>query len=56
MKIYASEDGFEEIQRLVTGIHQLTNAHIYQDLKEMTALDVKVQLETLKNDMEELIS
>jgi hypothetical protein len=53
LRIYPSEEGFDEIFRLVTDFHQLTNAHMYQDLKELSLVERLEQLDQVAGQLEE---
>jgi hypothetical protein len=54
MTIYASDPAFADISRVVTQIAQLTNVHIFWDLRDMAEAERRAELARLVEVWEEL--
>lgn len=56
IKIYPSEDGFDEIYQMANDIAILTNPQLFYNRKDLSIVETLAELERLKEEMEELIS
>jgi hypothetical protein len=56
LRIYASEDGFDELNLLQTRLHELTNWFMYTNLRDIPEVERQEELEWVRNRLEELQS
>lgn len=56
LKIYPSEEGFEELYQLANDIAMLTNPQLFYDMKDLPMVEKSADLEQTKEKMGEIIS
>lgn len=56
IRIYPSEEGFDELYQLANDIATLTNPQLFFNYKDSSELELKIEVQQLKEKMGELIS
>jgi hypothetical protein len=54
LRIYASEETFEEIDELVHLIAALTNNHMFLEFRDFPEIERRAEIQRLKDKLEEL--